>query len=68
MLLVFGIPAYIFVGGLGLIWAGRRLIDAPRGVWGFWTYSGLLVSFFISLGIFFYVGYWLWQVIKKTKP
>jgi hypothetical protein len=67
LLLIIGLPIYFLVGGVGLVWFGRRLIAAPPGVWGFWTKSGLMVTFFASLGIFLYVGYWLWRVWRIRK-
>jgi len=58
---------YVFVSGLGLIWFGRRLIDAPKGVWGFYTKGGVLGTFLLSFSIFAYIGYWGWQVWRVKQ-
>lgn len=67
ILLIIGAPFYILCVGLGLIWFGRRLIDAPRGVWGFYTKGGVLMTMFVSLLLFTYLGYWAWQVWKVRR-
>jgi len=66
-LLIIGTPLYIVAGGLGVIWFGRRLIQAPRGVWGFYTKGGVLGTFTLSLLVFGYLGYWVWQVWKIRR-
>jgi hypothetical protein len=66
--LILGFPAYVFFGGLMLIWLGRRLIHAPIGVYGFFTKGGILGIFLISSFIFFYLGFWLYRIWKvKTR-
>ncbi len=67
MLLVFGMPLYLFIGGLGLIWFARRLVQAPPGVWGFYTKGGVLGIFAITAFLFFYIGFWLGQVWKVRR-
>jgi len=67
IILVLGFPLYWFVGGLGLIWFGRRLINAPPGQWGLLTKGSVSVVLLISTVTFAYLGFWLWQVWKVKK-
>ena len=67
ILLLLGFPAYILVGGLGLIWFGRKVVEAPAGDWGFFTKSGIMVVFFSSVFVFGYLGYWLYKVWKVKE-
>ena len=68
MLLILGIPSYLLIGGLGLIWVGRCLIDAPKGQWGIFTKSGILMAAMMALLTFIYIAFWLWQVWQKRTP
>ena len=67
VLLVLSLPAYALIGGLGIIWLGRKLIQAPKGDWGILTKSGVSLVLAFSLLIFIYLGFWLWQVRKVNS-
>jgi len=66
-LLIFGLPLFTIVAGLGIVWAGRRLIHAPKGDWGVLTYGGVFSVFVLSFLLLMYLGYWFYRVYK-TKP
>jgi hypothetical protein len=55
------------MAGLGAIWFGRRLIQAPVGDWGFYTKSGLGFTFLATFSVFAYLGFWLWQVWRVRR-
>jgi len=67
ILFLIALPAYIMAGGLGIIWFGRRLINAPKGVWGLYTKGGVFGTFLLSAMVFGYLGFWVWQVWKLKK-
>jgi hypothetical protein len=67
MLILFGFPLIWFGMGLGFIWFARRLYGATPGIWGTPTKSGVLMVSVISMSLFGYLGYWVWQVIRGNR-
>jgi len=66
-LLIFGLPIFIITAGLGLIWASRRLINAPKGEWGILTYGGVFSVFILSFMLLLYLGFWFYKVYKTGQ-
>ena len=69
IVLVISFPIISLIIGLGTIWAARRLVGATPGDWRLLTKSGVSLTFLISCFLFFYLGYWLfqlWKIKRKT--
>lgn len=67
IILILGFPIYVFIGGLGLIWLGRRMIDAPAGQWGILTKGSVSFITLTAITIFIYLGFWLYQVWRSKR-
>jgi hypothetical protein len=65
--LIIGFPLYVLIGGLGIIWVGRRLIDATPGQWGILTKGSVSLVALVAMASFLYLGFWLWQIWKVRK-
>jgi hypothetical protein len=67
-LLLFGLPFYGFIFGVGLIIFLRLLIGAPSQ-WGLLAKSSFFLLGLICLSLFIYLSYWLKKVhqLKKDK-
>jgi hypothetical protein len=64
LILIIGLPVYLFIGGFVFIKGSRFLIGAPKSPWGpmarFLGVGLLLATFLLGL----YLFYWLKEVIK----
>ena len=65
--LLFSLPIFIIVVGLGVVWLGRRLIHVPKGEWGILTYGGVLGVFVLSFLLLLYLGFWFYRVYKSNS-
>jgi hypothetical protein len=62
--LILATPLILVFFGVGSVWLGRRLVQAPQGDWGFKTKAGLLFTALSASAITAYLIYWLIPVIK----
>ena len=71
IVLLLAFPAYLFFGGLFVIWFLRRLLkdefNVIYGVWGMPTKLGVTLVFMLTLALFFYLAFWLYKVLKVKK-
>jgi len=67
ILLIFGLPFYLWFGGLGAIIVGRFLIAAPFFHFGPLAVILLLLISFISGLVFSYLAFWAFIFIKKRQ-
>ncbi|MFH0863771.1 MAG: hypothetical protein V1858_01630 [Candidatus Gottesmanbacteria bacterium] len=65
ILLIFGLPFYLWIGGLAAIIVGRIIISAPFFHFGPLAVLALLsISLFSGL-VFTYIAFWTFIWIKK---
>ncbi|MBI4999349.1 hypothetical protein HZB97_01080 [Candidatus Gottesmanbacteria bacterium] len=67
ILLIFGLPFYLWVGGLAAIIIGRFLLAAPFFHFGPLAVISLLLVSFISGLIFSYLAFWVFVFLKKKQ-
>lgn len=67
--LILGIPFFLFLAGLAMVWGGRRLL-ATTVEWGMGARGGLVVTVLVAMMTAWYLGYWLikvWSLGKKYE-
>ncbi len=67
ILLIFGLPFYLWIGGLAAIIIGRFLVSASFFHFGPLAVISLLLISFISGLIFAYLAYWALIFIRKGR-
>ncbi len=65
-LLLLGLPGYVLVVGLLMVWLGRRLM-ATTVEWGMAAKGTLLLVVVVTVGVGSYLSYWLIRVIRVGR-
>ena len=63
--LVLGMPMYVFLGGLVMVWLGRRFLGTTED-WGVFAKTLGLMVLIATGGLGGYLGYW-WMKALKAK-
>lgn len=67
ILLIFGLPFYVWVFGVIGVILGRFLIGAPFLSFGLLAKTSFLLVSFIAGAIFSYLSFWLYIFLKKKN-